>query len=215
LLTVIIALSLGIFGTLFTYGAIVFAVGQCYVVGRFDIRYCCAVAWWRVVSLMMLSIIVVPLLTIMVLLMVNDHYLVVTVASLLSVPAVALAIYWSVAIQALIVEGVRSVSALSRSFDLIRGSWWRIFGITLVLGLVSIGISIVVNIPFAVLSYAAGWDPKNGIGAIISEFVSLVVVIITTPLLSIASTLLYYDLRVRREKYDLATLSREMGLVSA
>ena len=133
----------------------------------------------------------------------------------LAVPAIAVAIYWSVAIQALIVEGLRSVGALSRSFNLIRSSWWRIFGITLVLGLVYIGLSIVVNVPFAALSYVAGWDPSIGSGSIVSEFASLIVVTITTPLLSIAGTLLYYDLRVRREEYDLATLSQELGLASA
>ena len=60
-----------------------------------------------------------------------------------------------------------------------------------------------------------GGTPSIGSGSIVSEFASLIVVTITTPLLSIAGTLLYYDLRVRREEYDLATLSQELGLASA
>ena len=212
--TVAVLLLLGLFGALFVYGAIPFAVGQHYVTGGFDIRRCYSVAWWRVVSLMTLGIIFIPLLAVLVLLGVSDQSLVVALALLMAVPAVVVAIYWSMAVQAVIVEGGRAVSALGRSFALIRGSWWRIFGITLVLGLVAIGLSIIVNIPFATLSYAADLDPSSGLGSAVNEMAALVVVMITTPLLFIAGTLLYYDMRVRKEQYDFATLSHEMGIAA-
>ena len=35
-----------------------------------------------------------------------------------------------------------------------------------------------------------------------------------TPIVFIAGTLLYYDLRVRKEQYDLSALSQEMGTVA-
>ena len=213
--TITVVLVLGLFGALFVYGAIAFAVGLHYVDGAFDIRRCYTVAWWRIVSLMMLAVIVIPMLVVVVLLGVSDRSFVISMALLMAVPAVAVAIYWSMAIQAVVVEGGKAASALGRSFALIRGSWWRIFGITLVLGLVAIGLSILVNIPFIALSTGAGLDPSTGLGAAVNEVAALIVVTITTPVLFIAGTLLYYDMRVRREKYDLATLSREMGMTSA
>lgn len=213
--TVTVVLVLGLFGALFVYGAIAFAVGLHYVDGEFDIRRCYTMAWWRIVSLMMLAVIVVPMLAVLLLLGVSDQTLVVAIVSAMAVPAVAVAVYWSMAIQAVVVEGGRATSALGRSFSLIRGSWWRIFGITLVLALVAIGLSIMVNIPFLALSAGADLDPSTGVGAAINEVAALLVVTITTPVLFIAGTLLYYDMRVRREKYDLATLSREMGMTSA
>ena len=212
--TVTVVLVLGLFGALFVYGAIAFAVGLHYVDGEFDIRRCYTVAWWRIVSLMMLAVIVIPMLVVVVLLGVSDRSFVISLALLMAVPAVAVAIYWSMAIQAVVVEGGRAASALGRSFALIRGSWWRIFGITLVLGLVAIGLSILVN-PFIALSTGADLDPSTGLGAAVNEVAALIVVTITTPVLFIAGTLLYYDMRVRREKYDLAMLSREMGMTSA
>lgn len=39
--------------------------------------------------------------------------------------------------------------------------------------------------------------------------------VVTLPVATIAFTLLYYDLRVRMEGYDLNALSQEMGVAAA
>ena len=44
---------------------------------------------------------------------------------------------------------------------------------------------------------------------------SLLVAVVVPPVGFIAGTLIYYDLRVRKEDYDFATLSQEMGVASA
>jgi hypothetical protein len=48
---------LGSLGTIFVYGAVVYAVGQQYVSGGISVRACYARAWWRVVSLAVYALI--------------------------------------------------------------------------------------------------------------------------------------------------------------
>lgn len=106
-----------------------------------------------------------------------------------------IAIVWQFALPAALLEGCNPLTALSRSFQLVKGSWWRVFGIILVLGLIVFGIQLVVEfVP------------------IIGGFVSAV---FTPPIISIGSALLYFDLRVRKEGYNLDSMARELGLPMA
>ena len=113
------------------------------------------------------------------------------------------------------VEGHKPLEALRRSYALVKGSWWRIFGITLVLWLVVTGLGIVVAILFALIAALAGFEVTSALGTALRFLASLLVEVVVPPIVVIAGTLLYYDMRVRNEKYDLATLSREMGIASA
>ena len=203
-------------GVIFVYGAGVFAVGQQYVTGGIAVRSCYARAWWRVLSLVLLIVIIGALLLVSpVTLLVTEQNLAMTVALLLVLPAISLAIFWSMAVQVVIVEGHKALGALQRSFSLIRGSWWRIFGITLVFGLVAFGLAIIVTIPFAVASRVIGGDLTSPVSSVIMLLGGVVAGVVVPPVLFIAGTLLYYDLRVRKEKYSMAVLSRELGIATA
>ena len=204
------------FGVIFVYGAGVFAVGQQYVTGEIAIRTCYARAWWRVLSLALLIVIIGAVLLVSpVTLMVTEQNLAVMVGLLLVLPAISLAIYWSMAVQVVIVEGHKALGALQRSFSLIRGSWWRILGITLVFGLVALGLAIIVTVPFAVVSRIVGGDLTSPVSSAIMLLGGVVAGIVVPPVLFIAGTLLYYDLRVRKEEYSMAVLSKELGIATA
>ena len=203
------------FGTMFIYAAAVFAVGQQYAAGEISIRRCYVQAWWRAKSLVVLSVIVAATLSvILVPLAVTGQFWALALATLLAIPAVALAIYWSLGVQAIMVEGYKPVGALMRSFALVRGSWWRIFGITLVLGLVITGLAFALAIPFAVPSFITGVDQASVLSATFRELGGLVVEIAVLPVLFIAITLLYYDMRLRKEGDGLGSISREMGIAA-
>ena len=197
-----LGLALGGLGSIFVYGAVAYAVGQQYVTGHIDIGDCYSRVWWRIVSLTLLALI-----------------LALSIAagaslSILIVPAIALLaylVYWSVAIPAVIVEANKPVEALKRSFRLVRGSWWRIFGITVVVTLVLIGLGLLIATPFALAPRIAA----PVIGDVFGLLGSIGVAVAVPPLAGIASTLIYYDLRVRKENYDFTTLSQEMGLATA
>jgi len=215
--TLTAAFLLGVFGSLFAYGAAVFAVGQQYVTGEIVIRSCYTKAWWRVRSLWVLTLAVAAASAIfLVPLSVSDRSAVLMLALLLMLGSIALFIYWSMSVQAMIVEGRMAIGALKRSAALVLRNWWRVFGITLVLGLVGFGLAVLVSIPFFLIALGV---PGAAQGSLVSVALLLIadsaVRITVLPLLFIGGTLLYYDLRVRNEEYDVATLSREMGIAAA
>jgi len=109
--------------------------------------------------------------------------------------AIYLGIIWAFSLQAALFEGCGPTAALSRSAALVKGSWWRVLGIFLLLQLILMGINFVARIiPF--------------VGGLISMFVSL-------PIGAIGLTLIYFDQRVRKEGYNLDNLSYELGLTAA
>jgi hypothetical protein len=196
---------LSFLGSMFVYSAVISAVGQQYIVGRIALARCYARVWWRVVSLTALSI----LFGLAIVLGVAMSFLV--------IPAVVIVIYmvyWSLSAQAIVVEGYRTIGALRRSFELARGNWWRVLGISLVFGLVAIGLAILLTVPFALaVGMVAPEDPTT-LSTALGIVANVLVAVAVPPVVFIAETLLYYDLRVRKENYNLAILSQEMGMAA-
>jgi hypothetical protein len=129
--------------------------------------------------------------------------------AIVTIPVVVwVVIRWAVSLPALFAEGVGPVKALGRSWFLIKGSWWRTFGILL---LVSIMVSLIQSalgalfVGIAALIPGLGDDLRSGLVATVSTLVSALVGAITP----IAITLLYLDLRVRKEGLDLDQLARQ------
>ena len=123
-------------------------------------------------------------------------------------------VYWSVAVPAVVVEGHKPTEALKRSFRLVRGSWWRVLAVLAVLLLVMFGLGVVVTVPFAVSSWLVPGEASR-VGDLIRLLGNITVLAVVPPVYAIAGTLLYYDLRVRKENYDMSELSRELGLAAA
>jgi len=97
--------------------------------------------------------------------------------------------------------GVRQ--AFSRSSELVRGSWWRVFGILMLLVLI-VGVlgAIFALILGAVLSPVLTLNHSTG-GIIWSEAITGLFGIFIQPIELGAIVLLYYDLRIRKEGFDL------------
>ena len=205
------------------FGATIFAVGQHYVSGEIRIGPCYTRVWWHVFSLSSVVVIltasmVLALSLLSVVIIPTASMLFAALLALLIVPAIVLLVmlgYWSLAVQAVIVEGYKPVGALRRSHELIKGNWWRVSWITGVILLVVIGLELVLGAPFALASSLVASDDATVLSTVF-EFLSVVPGAIVVPsVAAIASTLLYYDLRVRKENYDFTTLSREMGKATA
>lgn len=191
--------------SIFVYGAIVFAVGQQYVTGDIGIEKCYSRVWWRVVSLAMLTLI----LSVSVILGVGLFFLLVPLVLLM-----VYLVYWSVAVPTVMLEGSSPIEALRRSFRLVRHQWWRVFGISVVVGLVSLGLALVMSLPFQVISWIAAPEAATTLSGAVEFLGELAVVLVVPPVGAIAGTLLYYDLRVRKEGFDMPSLSREMGVAA-
>ena len=124
----------------------------------------------------------------------------------LIVPGIWLFVMFSVAVPALLLERIGPVSALRRSFRLVRGRWWQTAGVLLV-GYLLIGIlgALVTGIVMIVPSVAADGNTLAGaLGAVVGGTLGSV---LTTPYSAAVVALLYFDLRVRKEGLDLQLIA--------
>ncbi|WP_427117447.1 hypothetical protein [Pseudarthrobacter scleromae] len=122
-----------------------------------------------------------------------------------------------VAPAAVVVEELGALDALRRSWDLTRANWWRILGITVVVGITVGVISQVVMIPVSLVApLMAGFlSPHGGVGQDVS--IAVAVGIITAVLGALAGALgyafqtsvmalIYMDLRMRKDGLDISLL---------
>ncbi|MER7621293.1 oxidoreductase [Streptomyces sp. NPDC126503] len=137
----------------------------------------------------------------------------IALATALLVTPLALWIWvkFSLAPAAAVMEGQGAFASMRRSSDLVRGSWWRVFGILLLVGLMTTVVSwliqqilsLVVSTPLAGLDFSDG-EPATVIAAVVvvvavmllGQLVSQVIVSVFPPLVT---ALLYVDQRLRKE----------------
>ena len=103
-----------------------------------------------------------------------------------------LMVRWSFILQVALLERLGPLAAMLRSSALVKRNWWRVMNMTIIIGIITVGISIIL-----------GTVPTIGptLGSILS-----------TPVFAIGITLLYYDLRVRKEEYNLDLLAAELHM---
>jgi hypothetical protein len=116
--------------------------------------------------------------------------------------------------QTIVVENAGPWQSIVRSWRLTEDSFWRLVGYLLVIGLM---IYFLVALPTFVVSFAStllGIDIQ--LQMLINTCANAVLSVIVTPFSMIAYTLLYFDLRVRNEGFDLEyqanTLLPSMGM---
>ena len=100
--------------------------------------------------------------------------------------------------QAIIVENMGVLASFRRSAALVKGDWWRLFGIGFCFGLVFV-------IPFALALVLSGGD-----NPVLGVLVSALVATVAMPWMFIGATLVYFDLRLRKEDFTLETLAGEI-----
>ena len=115
----------------------------------------------------------------------------------LVLPGLYLLVRWLFVAQCVVIEDKRGFDALARSGQLIRDNWWRSFGIVLVTQLIAAIPAILVSVPLAATAESADRELPRLAG-------DMLVDVVTVPFVAIVTTLLYYDLRARRD-HALAT----------
>ena len=131
----------------------------------------------------------------------------------LFIPFIWLGVSWAVAFPVLIAEGQRGTGALRRSFGLVRGRWWPTFGALFLAFLLQFFVGLVLGIPLGLLT--ANWDSASAGALILSTLISVVSSVVTTPFMAAVLVLIYFDLRVRKEGFDLELLSQGVGIPGA
>jgi hypothetical protein len=125
---------------------------------------------------------------------------------LLIIPGIIFAIRFLFGSTVVVVEGVKGREAMRRSWHLAKGSFWRIFATVLLAGLLASVISAVLTIPTTAASLFAGsggWAVR-GVGAALAS-------VIVTPFTVLVRVLLYFDMRIRKEGFDLAVIAQDLA----
>jgi hypothetical protein len=114
-----------------------------------------------------------------------------------------LTIRWSLAAQAVMIESAGAMTALRRSWHLVSGSAWRVLGYILgfgiLVGLIAAVLSVIITLllnPIRIVGLTqVSIDPVR---LAIATFIAGVIAGTLIPIPTIATTLLYYDLRFRK-----------------
>lgn len=117
---------------------------------------------------------------------------------LLVIPGIYMAICFALFMQTTVIENQEVGAALSRSRALVSGSWWRCLGILTLIGVLVWVLTGIISWP---LQLALRWG-LGEVGAFLASIVDLACSCLFMPFSVLASTLLYYDLRVRKENLD-------------
>jgi hypothetical protein len=125
---------------------------------------------------------------------------------LLIVPGLMLVAGLSVAVPVVVLEGRTGVvDALARSWSLARGYKWKLFGLI-------ITATVIVYVPVLILAFAVGLLGGTLIGGVDVGVLGAAVLgglvqLLLYPFLYCVLTIAYYDLRVRKEAFDLEVLA--------
>lgn len=139
---------------------------------------------------------------------------------LLIIPGILFYVWFALSSQAIVIENQRYFRAMGRSRQLVRGSWWRVFGILLVIAIATGIASSIVQLAVIAIFGIVGWGHGGGLFqttangsrpdlaplAIASAVSQLVVV----PVQALVLAFLYFDLRLRKEGTDIASAVSEL-----
>jgi hypothetical protein len=130
-------------------------------------------------------------------------------ALLCILPGVYFYVAFSLATPALVLEQTSVTRSLRRSWDLVKGSWWRVFGIVLLAGFIASLVNGIITVPFGLAG--GGFDSFLGqsefeelstTDLLIQTVGAIVAGTITGPFTAGVAALLYIDRRMRAEGLD-------------
>ncbi len=129
---------------------------------------------------------------------------------------------WSFVAEVFLIERTGIKDAFNRSSELVRGTWWRVFGILALILMLSAAIHYILELSLGlilILTKLVGatnlkdllqWsvmetdlDSSNLFFYAVMTCADLVLRTLTAPIWVIGVTLLYFDLRIRKEGFDI------------
>ena len=155
------------------------------------------------------------------------YYLVVVCLSftIIGIPfAIYFAFRWALFAFPVLYEGTTARNALRRSTELVKGTWWRVCGIMIAISLIAFMIMFILQTSYGMIftvfignTGAEGANLSQTLlrlfapspndigwgGYIIHTLGSLVIAGFIMPIGTIGYALLYFDIRIRKEAYDI------------
>ncbi len=134
------------------------------------------------------------------------------VAGLALAYAVVMGLRYSLAIPASVMEDLKARPAIRRSIELSKGSRGRIFVLGLLVAVIQIGLVLITQLFFLVMSLRQHGQLTVG-ARVAQQLVAFATNTFLGPIYATGLTLFYYDQRVRIEGYDIEWMMNAAGLV--
>jgi hypothetical protein len=191
----------GVFVAVMMQGAFASAISRRYMGQDISVRSAYNAAlphWWRLLRAMLLIGLAIFLMVI----------------TIIGIPvAIFFGIRWSLSTAAIVLEGKGARAGISRSTELVKGSGGRVFGTFLLAGIAEYLLAL---IPSALIGAVLGvilviGGPNATLTYIISLLIGSFFGVLAAPIIPIVSILLYYDLRVRKEGFDMQMLAESQS----
>ncbi len=127
------------------------------------------------------------------------------ILALLGLAALVLTIWFSTMLSlvtpVVVLENESPGRALARSWRLVTRSFWRVFGITLLAGIIVAVAGGILQLPFTFLGAVSG---SGVVATVILVIGAIAAGTVTRPITAGVTVLLYVDMRMRKEGLDLA-----------
>ena len=108
-----------------------------------------------------------------------------------------------------LVEDVGAVASLRRSWSLVGGRWWASFALVVILVILTFVLTLLLQT--LLVTIPVGATGSTVVAGILNTRSWILTNVITTPIGAAVLTLLYFDLRVRKEGLDLELLADRIG----
>lgn len=121
------------------------------------------------------------------------------------IPGIIFAFWIAFASEVFVIEGPSGWQAVQRSRQLISGHWGRAFVLMFLVGILAL---IIQMIPVAIIAAVL---QGSAVGQALTATWQGISNAVVTPFSTAALILLYYDIRIRKEAFDLAVLAENMA----
>src|SRR5215469_7037496 len=183
---------------LFAQGGTIYAVSDLYLGRPTTISASLRKMWGQLLNLLGVSIL--------------NGMAVIIATIFLIIPGVYLACRLITCVPAALLEDLGARESLERSFALTKDSAWRSFVIYFLYFAMVYATLILFAIPFGFVAVMQGKDPHMlRMAAALMQVGQFCAGVLVTPFFLIATSVFYYDLRVRKEAFDLQLMMQSSG----
>jgi hypothetical protein len=181
-------------------------LGHTVVVGptfRYAVSRIHSILW---ITILLVLVVLLPGLVLVIIAALGAQEIAIVLSVLMIVLLVMVFVRFVFGSTVLVVEGRKGTKALGRSWRLAKGHFWKILGTLVLAGIMGSVVEGVLSVPGAIAFAATGpggW-PFLAIGSSLGA-------ILTTPFTTLITVLLYFDLRIRKEAFDLEVMAQEMS----
>lgn len=131
---------------------------------------------------------------------------------LLIIPGIYIMCRLAVAVPAALIESLGPRDSLARSFALTKDNAGRAFLIYLLYFALAYGAMMLFQFPFMIAIAASAKNPSAvRYWMVLMQMGNIASTVLITPVLTIAASVFYFDLRVRKEAFDLQMLMQPLG----